>query len=215
MLRSRVMPSFAYLECHCSLFRRTRSQTCLLSVTTLLSSYLCTRTLAIGSCKSEKRAARLCWWQPLILDLNLWHRLFLTTIMVDHYPLFEFACSKILQLVALCYVALASPPRHQHLRCFHFYYVVFMFLQPQKISLKCIERWKLALLCIIIGRSVWRGVSNSTSCSVNQVTVWVCHTTSLSDRILSVDVVVNYRIAGNFRGTKYSWFSNIIETFRG
>ena len=28
MLCSRVMPSFAYLECHCSLFRRARSQTC-------------------------------------------------------------------------------------------------------------------------------------------------------------------------------------------
>ena len=38
MLGSRVMPSFAYLECHCSLFRRTRSQTCLPSVATLLSS---------------------------------------------------------------------------------------------------------------------------------------------------------------------------------
>ena len=25
VLRSRVMPSFAYLECHCSLFRRARS----------------------------------------------------------------------------------------------------------------------------------------------------------------------------------------------
>ena len=34
--------------------------------------------------------------QPLILDLNFWHRSFLTTIMVDHYPLFEFACSKII-----------------------------------------------------------------------------------------------------------------------
>ncbi len=38
MLRSRVMPSFAYLECHCSLFRRVRSKTCSLSVATLLSS---------------------------------------------------------------------------------------------------------------------------------------------------------------------------------
>ncbi len=36
MLRSRVMPSFAYLECHCSLFRRACSQTCLPSVATLL-----------------------------------------------------------------------------------------------------------------------------------------------------------------------------------
>ena len=48
---------------------------------------------------------------------------FLTTIIVDHYPLFEFACSiaKMFKaiIVALCYVALASPPRHQHLRCFH------------------------------------------------------------------------------------------------
>ena len=30
MLGSRVMPSFAYLECHCILFRRARSQTFLL-----------------------------------------------------------------------------------------------------------------------------------------------------------------------------------------
>ncbi len=27
------------------------------------------------------------------IDLSFWHRSFLTTIMVDHYPLFEFACS--------------------------------------------------------------------------------------------------------------------------
>ena len=32
MLRSRVMPSLAYLECHCSLFRRLRSKTCSPSV---------------------------------------------------------------------------------------------------------------------------------------------------------------------------------------
>ena len=38
MLRSRVMPSFDYLECHCSLFRRVRSETCPWSVATLLSS---------------------------------------------------------------------------------------------------------------------------------------------------------------------------------
>ena len=30
--------SFAYLECHCSLFRRVRSKTCPWSVATLLSS---------------------------------------------------------------------------------------------------------------------------------------------------------------------------------
>ena len=30
--------------------------------------------------------------QPLILDLKFWHRSFLTTIMDDHYPLFEFVC---------------------------------------------------------------------------------------------------------------------------
>ena len=30
--------SFAYLECHCNLFRRVRSKTCSLSVATLLSS---------------------------------------------------------------------------------------------------------------------------------------------------------------------------------
>ena len=49
--------------------------------------------------------------------------------MVDHYPLIEFAWSKIILLqkimfkaiiIALCDVALASPPRHQHLRCFHY-----------------------------------------------------------------------------------------------
>ena len=28
--------------------------------------------------------------QPLILDFNFWHRSFLTTIMVGHYPLCEF-----------------------------------------------------------------------------------------------------------------------------
>ncbi len=30
--------------------------------------------------------------QPSILDLNFWHRSFLTTIVVNHYPLFEFPC---------------------------------------------------------------------------------------------------------------------------
>ncbi len=42
-LNSRVMMTglvdrFAYLECHCSLFRRVRSKTCSPSVATLLSS---------------------------------------------------------------------------------------------------------------------------------------------------------------------------------
>ncbi len=37
MLCSRVMPSFVYLECHCSLFRRVRSKTCPWSVAILLS----------------------------------------------------------------------------------------------------------------------------------------------------------------------------------
>ena len=39
-----------------------------ISVATLLSSQLCIRTLTIGSCKSEKRAARLntALMQPLI-----------------------------------------------------------------------------------------------------------------------------------------------------
>ncbi len=83
--------------------------------------------------------------QPLILDLNFWHRSFLTTIMVDHYPLFEFPCDsafcmqqnknmfimiiiindnvciKASYCIALCYVALAPPPRRQHQRCFHLF----------------------------------------------------------------------------------------------
>ncbi len=36
-LRSQVMPSFAHLECHWSLFRGVRSKTCSPSVATLLS----------------------------------------------------------------------------------------------------------------------------------------------------------------------------------
>ncbi len=36
MLRSRVLCSFTYLECHCSLFRRVRSKTCPWCVATLL-----------------------------------------------------------------------------------------------------------------------------------------------------------------------------------
>ncbi len=39
MLRSRVMARFAYLECHCSLFRTVVSETCPCSVATLLSSH--------------------------------------------------------------------------------------------------------------------------------------------------------------------------------
>ncbi len=38
MLRSRVIARFAYLECHCSLFRTVRSETC--SVATIVSSAL-------------------------------------------------------------------------------------------------------------------------------------------------------------------------------
>ena len=63
--------------------------------------------------------------QPLILDLNFWHRSFLTIIMVDHYPLCEFLHAAKLS-VALCYVALASSPRHQHLRCFHYLRVLLV-----------------------------------------------------------------------------------------
>ena len=42
--------------------------------------------------------------------LELWHRSFLTTIMVDHYPLFEFACSKFITFVCnMCkYIKLSS-----------------------------------------------------------------------------------------------------------
>ena len=74
----------------------------------------------------EQRAARLCRRQPLILDLNFWHRSFLTTIMVDHYPLFDFEFACMIVIIGLnkssfmLYVALASPPRHQHLQCFHY-----------------------------------------------------------------------------------------------
>ncbi len=82
-----VMPSFAYLEC---LFKRVHSETCPWSVATLLSSLLCTRTLAIDSCKA-------LLIQPLILGLNFWHRSFLTTIMVDHYPLFVILDSACMQ----------------------------------------------------------------------------------------------------------------------
>ncbi len=52
------MARFAYLECHCSLFRTVRSEACPWSVATLLSSALY-RTLAIAICKSEKTAAKL------------------------------------------------------------------------------------------------------------------------------------------------------------
>ena len=36
MLHSRVMPSFACLECHCSLFRRVRNKTCMFTARVLL-----------------------------------------------------------------------------------------------------------------------------------------------------------------------------------
>ena len=55
MLRSRDMPSFVYLECHCSLFR---------------SSELCTRTLATGGCKSERRELQSSADVTIILDLD-------------------------------------------------------------------------------------------------------------------------------------------------
>ncbi len=41
-------------------------------VATLLSSSLCTSTLAIGSCKSEKRAAKLHLHVAVQLAINLW-----------------------------------------------------------------------------------------------------------------------------------------------
>ena len=85
--------------------------------------------LAIGSCKDL-----------LMQPLNFWHRSFLTKIMVDHYPLFEFACSKInerkkiynvcikLLVPVVCYVVLVSPPRHQHPQCFHCVLGLYMYI---------------------------------------------------------------------------------------
>ncbi len=67
------------------------------------------------------------------LDLNFWHRSFLITIIVDHYPLPEFLHAAKLScvfIVALCYVTLASPPRHQHLRCFHYIYTYWIAPPP-------------------------------------------------------------------------------------
>ena len=61
----------------------------------LVVSSSCTTTPAIRIAARVRRelqgSARLLM-QPSILDLNFWHRSFLTTIMVDYYPLFEFAC---------------------------------------------------------------------------------------------------------------------------
>ncbi len=54
------LPSFAYLECHCSLFISEECVEKLVHDRVLLystCSYFCTRTLAIGSCKSEKRGS--------------------------------------------------------------------------------------------------------------------------------------------------------------
>ena len=63
--------------------------------------------------------------------LELLASIVLTTIMVDHYPLSEFLHAAklncfyhVLLVAALCYVALASPPRHQHLRCFHLHLLI-------------------------------------------------------------------------------------------
>ena len=54
--------------------------------------------------------------QPLILDLNFWHRSFLTTIMVDHYPLLSLHAAK---KNLSCSCSFAPSPRHQYPRCFH------------------------------------------------------------------------------------------------
>ncbi len=58
MLRSRVMAiyRFAYLECHCSLFRLLWLDNYNLAIIlSIVSSAL--NAIAIGSCKSEKRAS--------------------------------------------------------------------------------------------------------------------------------------------------------------
>ena len=44
--------------------------------------------------------------QALILDLNFWHRSFLTTIMVDHYPLFVFLHAVILMFIMIIMFAI-------------------------------------------------------------------------------------------------------------
>ena len=85
MLRSRVMPTWnaiaAFSEEHVAKL-----------VYRVLLLYLAVIVLhAIGSCKSERRELQgSADLQPLILGLNFWHPSFLTTIIVDHYPLLEF-----------------------------------------------------------------------------------------------------------------------------
>ncbi len=150
MLCSRVMARFAYLECHCSLFRTVRSETCPCSVATLLSSQLCTRTLAIGSCKSDKRAAKLnlasCTYvqHAVITDGHAHLRIqnfFLATItaIISHF-LYSGKLLSLAEQVSYCKrlascgiasvppprrgIASVLPPRHQHPWCFLEYSVV-------------------------------------------------------------------------------------------
>ncbi len=123
MLRSRVMARFAYLECHCSLFRTVQSETCPCSVATLLSSQLCTKTLAIGSCKSEKRAAKLHLAavrssshyrraRPFV-DLELFQQRSRPILAGKLLSLAEQVSYCKLRL-ASCGIASVPPPRHQH-----------------------------------------------------------------------------------------------------
>ena len=65
--------------------------------------------------------------QPLILDLNFWHRSFLTTIMVDHYPL--LACRKLKLFIMIIIINVCIKASyfidvmqlwHLHPRCFHY-----------------------------------------------------------------------------------------------
>ena len=77
--------------------------------------------------------------QPLILDFNFWHRSFLTTIMVDHYPLCEFLHAAklncfIMCIKALCYVALAFHRGISTCGAFISYLVLMVpsFLKPER-----------------------------------------------------------------------------------
>ncbi len=88
-LRSRVMPSFAYLECIAAFSEESVAK--LVHRVLLVVSSALERQLLVAArvIRELQGSADL---QPLILDLNFWHRSFLTTIIVDHYPLFEFPC---------------------------------------------------------------------------------------------------------------------------
>ncbi len=92
--------------------------------------------------------------QPLILDLNFWHRSFLTTIMVDHYPLLSLHAAK---KNLSCSCSFAPSPRHQYPRCMLTVFSWFHYPMESTILIHMHYHWSTCTQCSKL-RWIWQRV---------------------------------------------------------